>query len=291
MKKLFVLFLLVALVPFTVGCSLFGSNYDDPETPPTFKTATAKAVIPAALAANIRAVAINEGDLFYGWKIIKNGITLTAYDATDNGNNTYTVLFKNDTLTQAQADLANAQVFTVKITNATNVEKVAETVVNTELTGEVTLTITGNTVTGVQVGTTAIPTTNFGEKMAMTVRYGTSVMSSTAVNVTTLLPTFEIELDQDIVITDGNLPENTALTVTLKNAAGTEVTAAITDFEIAAVNGSTKKFTVTVKDQAEPKKLNNGQTYTVTINNFKLANGKTAASASYSFKVVLPVQP
>lgn len=45
MKKLFVLFLLVALVPFSVGCSLWGGDDDEVTYPPVL---TAKVTVPAA---------------------------------------------------------------------------------------------------------------------------------------------------------------------------------------------------------------------------------------------------
>jgi hypothetical protein len=50
MKKLFVLFLLVALVPFTVGCGLFGDNDDTtPVSLPVLKAAMTGIKVPASL--------------------------------------------------------------------------------------------------------------------------------------------------------------------------------------------------------------------------------------------------
>lgn len=66
MKKLFALFLLVALVPFTVGCGLFGDN--DDTSPITTSTLTLARLFPAgSFSGSLRGattIALNYSDLF-----------------------------------------------------------------------------------------------------------------------------------------------------------------------------------------------------------------------------------
>lgn len=67
MKKLFVLFLLVALVPFTVGCGLFGDN--DDTTPITTSTLTLSRLFPSGSFASLSlrpatSIVLNYNDLF-----------------------------------------------------------------------------------------------------------------------------------------------------------------------------------------------------------------------------------
>jgi len=117
MKKLFVLFLLVALVPFTVGCSLFGSSYDDPDPVPTSRLAISK-VIPAAgiLAGNIRAaaVALNVSDLFM--EVVYLGVTykLPYKSHTVNADGNVVVVFET-TLPTATFDTLKGKATTAEI--------------------------------------------------------------------------------------------------------------------------------------------------------------------------------
>lgn len=303
MKKLFVLFLLVALVPFTVGCSLFGSNYDDPEVPPTFKTASAKAVIPGALLPSIRAAAINEGDDFYGWKIIKNDIVLTAFDSTDNGDGTFTVQFKNDKLTQAQADTANAEVFTLTIENNAGDKKVTGKIINlTGKTGEVTIVVTGLNVVQIKIGN-GTPQDEFVGENPFTivgVKYNTVALGTSGItNVTpvaTLTPKFEIELSKSVDFTTPAKIEEywLDLVAVFKNANNVkfEMTEELVDelFVVEqTVAGAT--FTVQLNLMAEPQRLNDDKTYSVEIQNFKIKDGTETAIATpktFFFKVALP---
>ena len=79
MKKLFALFLLVALVPFTVGCGLFGDN--DDTSPITTATLSLSRLFPAGtFGGSLRGattVAINYSDLFMYVTVSGNKIKLS----------------------------------------------------------------------------------------------------------------------------------------------------------------------------------------------------------------------
>jgi len=76
MKKLFVLFLLVALVPFTVGCGLFGDN--DDTTPINVAKLKASVTMPVSLAGkSLRAVKV-PASKFSGFKVLIGNFTLVA---------------------------------------------------------------------------------------------------------------------------------------------------------------------------------------------------------------------
>jgi len=79
MKKLFVLFLLVALVPFSVGCSLWGGDDDAVTYPPVAKLV----ITPAAGIPNLLAAVPAEGDTYYGWYAMLNGVKLPITDVSD----------------------------------------------------------------------------------------------------------------------------------------------------------------------------------------------------------------
>lgn len=81
MKKLFVLFLLVALVPFTVGCGLFGDNDDtSPVDLPILRASLSSYPVPASLRADAAGLAyVNSKNV----TMTINGIELKPSDATE----------------------------------------------------------------------------------------------------------------------------------------------------------------------------------------------------------------
>lgn len=93
MKKLFVLFLLVALVPFTVGCGLFGDNEDT--TPVNIAKLKASVTMPDNLAGNsLRAVKVAP-DKFRGFKILVGAVTLNVVAEEDLRNGNWLVDFES----------------------------------------------------------------------------------------------------------------------------------------------------------------------------------------------------
>ncbi|HOI89567.1 MAG TPA: hypothetical protein PLK28_03555 [Candidatus Rifleibacterium sp.] len=84
MKKLFVLFLLVALVPFTVGCGLFGDNDDtSPVDLPILRASLSSYPVPASLRADAAGLAyVNSKNV----TMTINGIELKPSDATEVGS-------------------------------------------------------------------------------------------------------------------------------------------------------------------------------------------------------------
>jgi hypothetical protein len=91
MRKLFVIFLLVALVPFSVGCDIVDGDDDNPVTGPTSSTVTLNpsVTVPSTFAANMRAVALNALEIpmeFNGESYLpkvdtttKSGYTILSY--------------------------------------------------------------------------------------------------------------------------------------------------------------------------------------------------------------------
>lgn len=89
MKKLFVLFLLVALVPFTIGCGLFGDNDDtSPVNLPILTASIPSMKVPT----NLRAVAVE--NFKNKVTITINGIELSPASITDIGGGNYRVNFQ-----------------------------------------------------------------------------------------------------------------------------------------------------------------------------------------------------
>lgn len=91
MKKLFVLFLLVALVPFTVGCGLFGDNDDTtPVNLPTLKASISGFAFPG----NLRAATLEQ---FLAKNIFLRvgAARLRPVKVVDKGNNIHDVDFQD----------------------------------------------------------------------------------------------------------------------------------------------------------------------------------------------------
>lgn len=286
MKKLFVLFLLVALVPFTVGCSLWGSDDDDNVGYPTFLTATVK--VPAAGVANLRAASYAD---FSSYTLTLNGIVLSVDEASSVFTTDPVTLVFKALATQAQINSVQSSTvpFTAVLSNGAG-SSTTLTINPSGATGAVSITVnaTGD-VTSILVGTTdVINYVGEGTFTITSVKLGEEVLptTSTATPATaaSLLPVFTVTLPANIDATADLVAVN-GLNVTATNAAGNAVVLAATDFTVA--QAAANSFTVTVKPLAEPKVLTNGTTYKVTIKNLK-NDGKVVVPTTYYFKVVLP---
>jgi hypothetical protein len=219
MKKLFVIFLLVSLVPFTVGCNGLW-DFDDDDDPVAMKTLTSKVTFPATAVSangNIRGVLAYK-DL----KLEINNVTFepsgavyndngTPDDISDdtvevtfsavvpvnnipNGSQTMKVTSGATTLVEATIDLGNdsPDSITIEVSGTVNSSGTfTPTSVSTTVTiGGTTSTPTSGTITSTPDTPATVPTFTVDS-----VKYGiTPVTSSstTAISVNTLNPTFRV---------------------------------------------------------------------------------------------------
>ncbi|PKL45286.1 MAG: hypothetical protein CVV42_18840 [Candidatus Riflebacteria bacterium HGW-Riflebacteria-2] len=283
MKKLFVLFLLVALVPFSVGCSLWGNDEDLDVIP---VTVTAKAVVPA-VGISLRAAATSVvGSIYEKYTLTIDGITMKAdtYEAVA-GTTDVEITFKAE-VTQAQKTAFAALIgdVTITVSNGAAVPTTDTAYVNITTAGTFTVTVTAAGITGVAIDGTSLPADQFSTTgyvgITSVKTAGNTLTSTTYASATSLLPVFTITLD------DLTLAGAVTANVTAKNSDGVAVTLAATDFTVGdAVAGV---FTVTVKDAAEPKKLNDTHKYIVTVNSLGVGGKILKTAATYNFVVDLP---
>ncbi len=132
MKKLFVLFLLVALVPFTVGCSLWGNDEDlNVITPPVVPASWSASVVASSSATlSLRGAAPVTGDTYFDYSITIDGVTLPITDVTGN---TLTFSKAINAVEEAtkKAALAPGKLVTVLIKDAAGITKKTITYITT----------------------------------------------------------------------------------------------------------------------------------------------------------------
>lgn len=289
MRKLFVLFLLVALVPFTVGCNGLW-DFEDDSDPVATTTLSAKATLPsAAFSANgsIRAAAS-----YTGLTMRVGGNVLTATSAVDNGDGTMTVTFtKVVTVAQAAAVTGNV---VAEILSGTTVIVTTTVALGTTAAPTVTVVVTGTVVAGVftptavtvtyvtatvttpvtvvTTGTTFLPVTNPVFNVTG-VTYGTTALTmlndTNTVTVSTLNPTFRVNFSEAPVLTAAtwevmvtNVTSGAAFTLTSTTYPTLFTTTAVGTAVDVKVAGATGKALVA------------GKTYKVAL---KATNVKNAA--------------
>lgn len=257
MKKLFVLFLLVALVPFTVGCGLFGDNDDtSPVDLPTLSATVTGIATPANIRGNL--VAFQNAN----YTVVINGVRLSPVAADPNGAG-WDVTFQALTDAATLATINASAFVTVEIQIAgaptTYTVKVPGAAMATAKT--ITLPISGvnidatNTVVGTEGkvavveanAVTILSATNNGAEVATT--------QSGAVPVNNLTPAFVVTFDKDVVLQD------ITFDVGVKNVNKTEQDLTMNDILVTAVNGNTKQANVAVHG----KTLSAGQTYQISV--------------------------
>lgn len=280
MKKLFVMFLLVALVPFTIGCGLFGDNEDTtPVNLPILRASVSGLTPPPS----IRGAVVN---LFAGYKLLVDGNELAADGEFDLGNGTYKVDFKAFVTAAiinaiaAKTELvpvvlvvpatattpASTQTIYVPMASLTSGDSIAITI--PAAGGVPTVTVGGESVPVVEevaniVNITGV--TNNGVAVATT--------QAAAVAVNSLTPAFVVTLDADVV-----LPA-TSYSVVVKNVNGTSRALTGSDITVTAVQGNTKQVNVAV-NQA----LSAGQTYMVKVEYIEGSNGKVVSPKTFYIK-------
>lgn len=260
MKKLFVLFLLVALVPFSIGC--FGGD-DDDDTPLDIATLSASAKLPIAAGENLRGAAV-PAQHFKNVKMQIGDIVLDAVteDTTDNGL-TYTVAFEK-TVTTAQKTAATTGIVPVIITPADTTKPAIKFAVDfSSVSTTLNVTVAADNTVSVPAGIVSYP--------------GFVKVASITESKNTLTPTFTVVFDGDI----GSIDNPNAFDVKVTSGT-TSVAASIDDFN-AAYDVNSKTMTVSLKD----KSLTDGKTYTVAINKLISKEKIAVIATSYTFTVTL----
>ena len=308
MKKMFILFLLVALIPFGVGCFGGGSDNDVLDYTTITKTVNMPATVVAG--ASLRA-AVSYSNFF----LYLNGNKLTATAATLNADGvSYDVTFSASLPAATVSGLVGATVAAKITTTLAGIEttyaEFSYAPVSSATTDVITLVVGADLkVTGVTVvtgGTTVAPTvtpgtadlTAYSFKVA-SATYGVSDLPNTfggAITVATLTPTFSLTFSE----APTNLTSATwELVVSSVDANGTALqsytlntTTDASIFSITADVTDTKKASVVVLGSSTntAKNLEDGKTYKVQVstNNLKAGDKNLDTPAAYFFKVVLP---
>jgi hypothetical protein len=295
MRKLFVLFLLVALVPFTVGCNGLW-DFDDDDDPVLVKAATSVVkpvvTVSSAIAAGLRAS-------FDAWSIVMSigGQDYYPVDVQVSGSNTIitypeidvTSLFVGDaTSTTVPAIITingepvNVSLTASKLSTSSTKAVTTKTItISQATTGEINVTVDNETVTS----TNPVSTT---DQYIVSVKYdGAAVSGSSAAptTVNTVEPMFSIVMNNAVTAIN-------AWTFTVTNVTtGASFDMALADGLVTAVvdpaDTTNKTIKVTVVG-GNGKTLDNGSTYKVEYKTGTI-NGTafTKAVAPRYIKVVL----
>lgn len=271
MKKLFVLFLLVALVPFTVGCGLFGDN--DDTSPVDFTKLTATATLPAAAAPSLRAlVALRTATKFAGFTMSINGVVLTA--ETEEETAAGWVVTFGKIVTATELATVNAGVVPLIVSNSTGTRYV-DTYINTV---SAPVSSSGTSVQVVLTAVGAAPTVTVGTTAAPVITPATITITNTVKGVK---PAFTAKFNSNIFGTttiSNTLPSNVVVDVDVRKAGGTFKDAVASDFSF-SYDANTTTLTVTLVN----KSLTIGQAYEVVIRSIKVDGADKVAYTPYPF--------
>lgn len=254
MRKLFVLFLLVSLVPFTVGCNGLW-DFDDDDDVYAASRAAVTVVPSVTLPGTLVAPSLRAQQDYRDVALVYNGVSyyptaISAVDANGNYTLTYPAITIDKTVTvfnttTGEATLSLTLVVagqTIPVSIKVTDRSTATTAVNNET---LTVDVSGGniTVTVTSDGTTLTPTPVVTKQYITSVKYGTtsvSINSSAPTTVNSLTPSFTVFFDQDVTAI-------TAWTVTVKNV-GTGNSFDLTSTNNAALfTTSTNGKAVTVK--------------------------------------------
>lgn len=268
MKKLFVLFLLVALVPFTVGCSLWGSDDDNAVYTPGF--VTSKVVVPAA-GLNLRAAVSNNFSLYT--LTLNSGLTLRYVSHVTVGGNVE-ITFSGEATSAQLAALGTGTVMAVLNNGIENKAPIyfpagsGEIKVTVAVDGTVSVTVGGTPVV-VADETDTIKSVMNGE-LAIT-----SAVPTTAVTVTAGKINFVIEANKEFEVVAS--PKNYAYSVLVGTTAVADANFALTQTpeQLAA-----KKATIAIDAAGRTP----GEIYTVTIN-YIIVDGIKVGATTFKFKM------
>ncbi|HNX74988.1 MAG TPA: hypothetical protein PLM07_05500 [Candidatus Rifleibacterium sp.] len=284
MKKLFALFLLVALVPFTVGCGLFGDN-DDTSTIVAPAKIAAKVIVPAAaVPASIRAARVApavKSVKFAGYTIKVGEYTLRVVAEDDQADGSYVVEFATDsgydaavidTLKKANVPMLinNAAGETVSVADVSLINANPKALVITlDATGKVT-TVSDNTEVVATINSAA--TTDGKTYKIVSVKNNEIAISATQA-IARVNGNYDFVVETDV---DFNATLDRSFSVVVG-----KTTVATTDFEV--IQAAAGKFVTLRLTQAAVAKLAADKAYTVVIN-YLSADGKLIKGGSFSFK-------
>jgi len=297
MKKLFVLFLLVALVPFTVGCSLWGQD-EDLDVIAT----TTESVVVTVPASEVSGVNLRAAVSYETLKLFVNGIEFVVSTSPapvyNETSDTWAVTFTAK-LTESQIAAISDAVVPVVLTSGTTTILTTSTtlavdgatapaiVVTVANDGTVSVTVDGAAV----INTAAIPEIPEFKVASVTVMIGqteTELNATTYTAIASLTPTFTVELAKAYTNTLSTVAWK--LKVTNKTSGVDFVldstnTAHAGLFAVTAVG--TDKMAVTVKlntaTGAQPSSLTSGENYEVQLIATDLTDG-TATLSQVSFR-------
>ncbi len=272
MKKLFVLFLLVALVPFTVGCGLFGDNEDT--TPVNIAKLKASVTMPGSLAGkSLRAVKVAP-DKFLGFKILVGAVTLNAVAEEDIGSGNWLVDFESiESFNADQFAAMKSSNAAITILNGNN-EAVSVAVVDFSAGVPSTIPVTVNADETIATVNNVPPTkTVVGKaaKIESVTNAGKAVNASTAIAKNTTSGLYEF------VVTT-----NVELTQMVLHDADYSVLVGDTSVEARHFTASVTGKTVTLSLSPDVKLAAN-KVYTVRVNFIK-AGTYLVADETFSFK-------
>lgn len=284
MKKLFVLFLLVALVPFTIGCGLFGDNDDTSPVPNLTNLATTITVPAAAVAplkASILGARVSPAIDFAGFSITIGGYTLVVIAEDKQSNGDYVLEFQTTSpITVAQANELKKASVPVVIKNAAG-NPVSAATVDFSAAAPLSISISLSNAGVVQSVSNAGSTPAVSNAVAGTAasivsvkNNGVAVSGTTAVVLANNTISFDVEASVEFdAYVDRSFSANVGNTTITQD-----------HFVVSQTpTQKTAKIVTLTLTQAAMAKLTANKTYTVTIN-FLGVDGKLISGGSYSFK-------
>jgi len=299
MKKLFVLFLLVALVPFSVGCSLWGHDEDLDVIAKSPVALTVK--VPAA---GIAGASLKGAISYQTLRLTIGGYEFTPGTPTGPVDGLWTIVFSASLTDAQQATLIDSTADTAVITSTLDTTKtiLSFPVTLTSLTSVVVAVAEDGTVkvndvtvpaTDVTEGTFDVDTYNFEVTSVQVNAKDVATKTADIDNnvVTTLTPTFTLTFDAapanlttatwKVIVSSITVNGDTVTTVkeyTLDSSVAAEKAL----FDVAAVDGDTTKATVKINASTTDltKNLESGKTYKVQISANNLYTG-TSTSPKY----------
>lgn len=266
MKKLFVLFLLVALVPFTVGCSLWGGD-DEAVTYPAALTAVV--TVPAG-GFSLRGATPTT---YAGYYVEVNGIMLPITDETGNVL-TFSKILETAAEVAAKAELeAAGNVVKVEIFKADGTSEGSLFIV-TQAGTVTTVTVSDTGVVTVSDGTTTKTPVVVDEENLFTI---TSVTNNAVA----------VSATQDVVVVDGNIDFLVTVSGSVDaDAANPQYSVTVSDKAVTAEDFTIVQpaagTTFTIRIPAAERVA--GKAYTVKIK-YIAVDGKLLDATEFSFKM------
>ncbi|NLF95687.1 MAG: hypothetical protein GX569_03050 [Candidatus Riflebacteria bacterium] len=275
MKKLFVLFLLVALVPFSVGCNLWGGDDEAVTYPPKPTVLSTIVTVPAAGLSLLGATPTT----YAGYYIMVEGIRLPIVDEEGNVLTFSKELTAADeVIKKASLETANEvvtlEIFRADGTSAGSVLIVAEG--TTVATINVTVPAAGVPVVTLTDGTTVVTPIVVEEENLYTITSVTNGDPAVAVSATNAVTVVDGNIDFLVTVSNSVNAKaaDAKYSVTVSDKAVTE-----NDFEIIQEAAGT---TFTIRIPAAERVAD--KAYTVKID-YIAVDGKLLDATSFSFKM------